>query len=1170
MRDDECSRSPWKRVAAGVDFQRLLENLRPGREGGPHADQQGDPGKDSESPRPKENGVRPKRWFCQKAAAQCLVLVATLAADWCAPVAAANREININTLRDKICGGWVAHMAGASWGAPTEFRYQGALIPAADVPVWSPGLVNDGYGNDDLYAQMPFLSAMVENGVNCDWTRFGDYFRSFTAGLAHANMIGRQNLQAGWQVPDSGHYSRNPHCDDIDWQIESNFAGIVAPGQPNAAAELAWRAGHTMNYGDGVYGGVFIAVMHAEAYFATNVEQIIEAGHQAIPVGSKYRQVIEDVLTWKSQGRTWEQSWQLLQNKWGSTDRCPEGVNNPFNIDAKFNGAYVLLGLLHGGADFDLSTRIAMRCGQDSDCNPGSVGAILGTLYGRSGLPSQFQSGLDPTRSFYGTSYTINDVTALSETMARQLLALTGGVTSGNGSNETWTIPSTPVTPLILEQWPSTTNTPPALTAALIAQSNLVVTLTASASDSDGVREYQWFFGDMQFTNSPTLTHSYLQPGTYSVLCYVADNIGNTSWRVLTVNASAPDSTPPTLIAMVATGSNEVLACFSEAVEPASAISRSNYVLKPGVTISGLTLGPDSKTVVLTTSPLASGQIYTGLVSGVRDLAAPPNVVPSNSQATFTLLPAAVWHSYDVITSFGIPQGRVADEDGLVSADLEFYESVNNAGVASAGRCSTFNPGPHPEGFNAVENYWANTSGQAYPYVGKSMAGRSGSEGNAPLPLGVKDLQCHPPENDHLVVAAFVIPMDGAYCLNELSVRRLVPSGRVRYRVFNQNKTLLTSLEAAESSAWVKNASTYWLGWLTAGDRIYFAADRDGSFVCDATEIAWTLKAWRTARDAGSLTCSRALIPASVSLTAEGPVDWAHWGLTTATSFNHKSGVTPPRISNYALVGAAAADRYQDNPNLYSWGDGTPTATNSGTPTGVYVGGVLSNGFRLTVPADTTVRTLKLYIGVWDAQGRLEVSLSDHSARTFTDTGLINTNGTSNAVNIIHFRAASAGQTLTVKWTIATLFNPTFGNVTLQAAAFGLASMQAWKASYFNPSELNDANLSSDAADPDDDGIPNLLEYALNDDPRVASTAGLPHPAISADHLTMTYTRRKAPTDMTYAVEGTSSVTGGWSSAGVTEQVLTDAGGIQTVNATDTAPCSANSMRFLRLKVSRE
>jgi len=169
---------------------------------------------------------------------QILGLAAGLAAFWCVPLEAGTREININTLRDKIKGGWVGHMAGVSWGAPTEFQYQGTIIPDGSVPNWSPSLVNDSYDQDDLYVEMPFLSAMVEHGANCDWTKFGDYFRSFTPGLAHANMIGRQNLQAGWQVPDSGYYSHNAHCDDIDWQIESNFGGIIAPGQPNAAAEL--------------------------------------------------------------------------------------------------------------------------------------------------------------------------------------------------------------------------------------------------------------------------------------------------------------------------------------------------------------------------------------------------------------------------------------------------------------------------------------------------------------------------------------------------------------------------------------------------------------------------------------------------------------------------------------------------------------------------------------------------------------------------------------------------------------------------------------------------------------------------------------------------------------------------------------------------------------------
>jgi len=116
--------------------------------------------------------------------------------------------------------------------------------------------------------------------------------------------------------------------------------------------------------------------MHARAFTASSVDEIIEAGRQAAPEGSEYRQVIEDVLAWKEQGNTWEQTWRLLQDKWGEDDRCPDGISSPFNIDAKLNGAYILIGLLYGEGDFKQSMRIAMRAGQDSDCNPSSVGGI--------------------------------------------------------------------------------------------------------------------------------------------------------------------------------------------------------------------------------------------------------------------------------------------------------------------------------------------------------------------------------------------------------------------------------------------------------------------------------------------------------------------------------------------------------------------------------------------------------------------------------------------------------------------------------------------------------------------------------------------------------------------------------------------------------------------------
>ena len=349
----------------------------------------------------------------------------------------------------------------------------------------------------------------------------------------------------------------------------------------------------------------------------------------------------------------------------------------------------------------------------------------------------------------------------------------------------------------------------------------------------------------MTFTNGPEVTHTYRLPGTYSVICYVADNIGNTAYRVLTLEV--PNTNPPVLIGMTATGSNQVRVTYNKSVEPASATNLSHYAITPGVTILGAALGSDSKTIVLTTSLLATGVTYTGTVNDVNDLAVPPNTIALNSQATFTLLPFVLWHSYDALLAAGSPQGRVFDEQGPVAASLEFYESTNNGGVDRGGLFGIFNPGTHPESFNAVGTYWANASGIAYPYAGKSLVARSAAEVNAPAPLGVMDLQLHPPNNDHLVVAALIAPIDGTYRLKDLGARRVFTSGTtVTYRLFDRNKLLIASLQARNTTSWVTDTNIYWLGPVAAGERIYFTVDRDGNYGWDATEVAWTLSATLT------------------------------------------------------------------------------------------------------------------------------------------------------------------------------------------------------------------------------------------------------------------------------------------------------------------------------------
>jgi hypothetical protein len=71
-----------------------------------------------------------------------------------------------------------------------------------------------------------------------------------------------------------------------------------------------------------------------------------------------------------------------VEKNYSSEKGCPEGVFNSFNIDARLNAAYVVIGLLYGQKDFYKTMDISTRCGQDSDCNPATAAGILGVMMG--------------------------------------------------------------------------------------------------------------------------------------------------------------------------------------------------------------------------------------------------------------------------------------------------------------------------------------------------------------------------------------------------------------------------------------------------------------------------------------------------------------------------------------------------------------------------------------------------------------------------------------------------------------------------------------------------------------------------------------------------------------------------------------------------------------------
>lgn len=146
----------------------------------------------------------------------------------------------------------------------------------------------------------------------------------------------------------------------------------------------------------------------------------------------------------------------------------------------------------------------------------------------------------------------------------------------------------------------------------------------------------------------------------------------------------------------------------------------------------------------------------------------------------------------------------------------------------------------------------------------------------------------------------------------------------------------------------------------------------------------------------------------------------------------------------------------------------------------------------------------------------------------------------------------------------------------LGESVFLASEVAAWRQSRFTSDELEnpilEATVWGDLADPDGDGLPNLLEYAIGTDPRAPGAA----PAAlvvddtepSARRLMLTYTRQKraSAAGLVYRVEWSDTLApDSWSELTVEETIASTSDTTETVNAS----VPANSpRRFLRLRVT--
>ena len=364
--------------------------------------------------------------------AAAILLVAS-----CADAKRKNPEtvtLSKEVLMDKIKGAWAGQSIGCTYGGPTEFKY--ATTINDNIPIkWDEHGIKWYYDHapglyDDIYMDLTFVDVFDKEGLDAPVESFANAFAHAGYPLWHANQAARYNILHGVMPPESGHWKNNPHSDDIDFQIEADYAGIMAPGMPNEASYYSDQIGHIMNYGDGWYGGVYVANMYALAFVCNDVVTVCTEALKSIPAESRYYKCMADILEWYRQyPHDWEIAWALANKKYGFDIGCPSGAYSSFNIDAVINSAYILIGLLYGEGDFGKTIDISTRCGHDSDCNPASSAGILATMLGYEAIPEYWKKPLYEVadRNFQYTDISFNRACDLSFDQACQVIERAGG-----------------------------------------------------------------------------------------------------------------------------------------------------------------------------------------------------------------------------------------------------------------------------------------------------------------------------------------------------------------------------------------------------------------------------------------------------------------------------------------------------------------------------------------------------------------------------------------------------------------------------------------------------------------------------------------------------------------------------------------------------------------------
>ncbi len=299
---------------------------------------------------------------------------------------------------DKIYAAWVAKNVGIRFGAPIEGWSYERIANLYDDLTDYPAKYKEFAADDDANGPLFFIRALEDKPKDealcaqhvaealLNYAPFEHGFFWWGGYGVSTEHTAYLNLKNGIPAPRSGSIEQNGEiiAEQIGGQIFIDTWGLVNPGNPARAAEMAKEAASVTHGGNGVYGGIFVAACIAHAFEESNMEAIIEKGLSFIPSDCTYAKVVRAVVAYyKENPSNWRECYKYIYDNFGY-DKFGGNCHIIPNI------AVMILGMLYGEGDFDRTLSITNLCGWDTDCNVGNVATIMGVLVGMEGIDKRW------------------------------------------------------------------------------------------------------------------------------------------------------------------------------------------------------------------------------------------------------------------------------------------------------------------------------------------------------------------------------------------------------------------------------------------------------------------------------------------------------------------------------------------------------------------------------------------------------------------------------------------------------------------------------------------------------------------------------------------------------------------------------------------------------------